>query len=85
MGWRIEAKARLAQPGDGSNGEKDVGRKIWKGMNSVITLGFIEELDNEGRLMENEYTDFGVTDQECDNMGEMCDPYEGLEDWTRKQ
>jgi len=54
-------------------------------MNSVITLGFIEELDNEGRLMENEYTDFGVTDQECDNMGEMCDPYEGLEDWTRKQ
>ena len=47
-------------------------------IDSVITPGFIEELDDEGRLMENEYTDFGVTDQECDNMGEMYDLYEGL-------
>ena len=44
----------------------------------VITLGFIEKLDNEGRLIENEYLDFGVMDEEFDNMGEMCDPYEGL-------
>jgi len=44
----------------------------------VITPGFIEKLDNEGRLIENEYLDFGVTDEEFDNIGEMCDPYEGL-------
>jgi len=44
----------------------------------VITPGFIEELDDKGRLIENEYLDFGVTEQECDDMGEMCDPYEGL-------
>ena len=44
----------------------------------VITLGFIEELDNGGRLMENKYMDLGVTNQKCNNMGEMCDPYEGL-------
>ena len=45
---------------------------------SVITPGFIEELDNKGRLIEKEYLDFGVTDEECDDIGEMCDPYEGL-------
>ena len=44
----------------------------------VITPGFIEELDDKERLIENEYLDFGVTEQECDDMGEMCDPYEGL-------
>ena len=44
----------------------------------VITPRFIEELDDEGRLMKHEYPDFGVTDQECDKIGEMCDPYEGL-------
>jgi len=35
-------------------------------------------LDDEGRLIENQYLDFGVTEQEYDNMGEMCDPYKGL-------
>jgi len=49
----------------------------WRG-GTVITPGFIEELDNEGRLIEKEYPDFGVMDEECNNMGEMCDPYEGL-------
>jgi len=44
----------------------------------IITPGFIEELDDKGRLIENKYLDFGVMEQECDNMGEMCDPYEGL-------
>ena len=44
----------------------------------VITPGFIEELDDEGRLIGNKYPDFGVTDQECDNTGEMYDPYESL-------
>ena len=45
---------------------------------SVITLGFIEEVDGKRRLMEDECLDFGMTDQECDKMGGMCDPYEGL-------
>ena len=49
----------------------------WRG-DTVITPGFIEKLGNKERLMENEYTDFGVIDQECDNIGEMCDLYEGL-------
>ena len=48
----------------------------------VITPGYIEEvndeLDNEGRLRNNEYLHYKVTDEECDGMGEMCDPYEGL-------
>ena len=41
----------------------------------VMTLGFIKELDNEGRLMEEEYN---VTEQEYDEMEKICDPYEGL-------
>jgi len=41
----------------------------------VITPGFIEELDNEERLIEEEYN---VTKQEYDEMEKMCDPYEGL-------
>jgi len=49
---------------------------------TVITPGYIEEvnneLDNEGRLRNNEYLHYEVTDEECDGMGEMCDPYEGL-------
>jgi len=45
---------------------------------TVITPRFIEELDNEERLIEEEYLDYGVTEQECDEMGEMCDPYEDL-------
>jgi len=44
----------------------------------VITPGFIEELNGEGRLMEDKYPDFRVIDQEHDKMGETCDPYEGL-------
>ena len=40
-----------------------------------MTLGFIEELNNRRRVMEEEYS---VTEQECDEIGEMCDPYEGL-------
>ena len=44
----------------------------------VITPGYIEELDDEGRLRNNEYLHYEVTDKECDEMGEMCDPYEGL-------
>jgi len=49
----------------------------WRG-GTVITPGFIEELDNKGRLIENKYLDFGVMDEECDDIREMCDPYEGL-------
>jgi len=45
---------------------------------TVITPGYIEELDNEGRLLEDEYPYYGVTDEECDGIGEMCDPYKGL-------
>jgi len=44
----------------------------------VMTSGHIEELDNKGRLLEDEYSYYGVTDKERDRMGEMCDPYEGL-------
>jgi len=32
--------------------------------NGVITPGFIEELDKEGRLIEDKYLDLGVMDQE---------------------
>ena len=44
----------------------------------VITPGYIEELDDKGRLRNNKYQHYKVTDEECDRMGEMCDPYEGL-------
>jgi len=44
----------------------------------VITPGYIKELDNKRRLLEDEYPYYGVTEEECDGMGEMCDPYEGL-------
>jgi len=44
----------------------------------VITPGHIEELDDEGRLLEDEYPYYGVTDEEHDGIEEMCDPYEGL-------
>jgi len=44
----------------------------------VITPGHIEELDDKRRLLEDEYPYYGVTDEEHDGMGEMCDPYEGL-------
>jgi len=44
----------------------------------VITSGYIEELDDEGRLRNNEYLHYEVIDEECDGMGEMCDLYEGL-------
>jgi len=45
---------------------------------TVITPRFIEELDNEGRLIKEEYLDYGVIEQEHDKIGEMCDPHEGL-------
>jgi len=45
---------------------------------TVITPGYIEELDDEGRLIGEGYLNYGVTDKEHDEMGEMCDPYEGL-------
>ena len=45
---------------------------------SVITPGYIEELDNEGRLLEDEYPYYGVTEEEHDGMEEMCNLYEGL-------
>ena len=45
---------------------------------AVITSGYIEELDNEGRLVDSEYLHYEVTDEERDSIGEMCDPYEGL-------
>ena len=45
---------------------------------SVITPGHIEELDDKGRLLEDEYPYYRVTNKERDGMGEMCDPYEGL-------
>jgi len=44
----------------------------------VITPGYIEELDDEGRLVDNKYLHYEVTDEERDRMGEMCNPYEGL-------
>jgi len=44
----------------------------------VITPGYIKELDDEGRLLEDEYPYYGATEEERDGMGEMCDPYEGL-------
>ena len=49
----------------------------WRG-GTVITPGYIEELDDEGRLRNNEYLHYEVTNEECDGMGEICDPYEGL-------
>jgi len=51
----------------------------WRGGGStVITPGFIEELNNEGRLIGNKYADFEGTDQECDDIERMYNPYEGL-------
>ena len=47
-------------------------------LSRVITPGYIEELDDEGRLVDNDYLHYEVTDEERDGMGEMCDPYEGL-------
>jgi len=44
----------------------------------IITPGFIEELDNERKLMKDKYPDFGVMDQEHNEVKEMCDSYEGL-------
>ena len=44
----------------------------------VITLGYIKELDDKGRLIGEGNLNYGVTDKECDEMEEMCDPYEGL-------
>jgi len=44
----------------------------------VITLGYIEELDGERRLIGERCLNYGVTDKECDKMEEMYDPYEGL-------
>ena len=41
----------------------------------VITPGYIEELDGEGRLIGEGYLNYRVTDKECDKMGEICDPY----------
>ena len=49
----------------------------WRG-GTVITPGHIEELDDERRLLEDEYPYYGVMDEERNRMGEMCDPYEGL-------
>jgi len=45
---------------------------------TVITPGYIEELDNEGRFLEDKYPYYEVTDKERDEIREMCDPYEGL-------
>ena len=45
----------------------------------VITPRYIEELDDKGRLRNNEYLHYEVTDEECDGIGEMCDPYESLQ------
>ena len=44
----------------------------------VITPGYIKELDDEGRLLEEEYPYYGVTEEGHDGMEEICDPYEGL-------
>ena len=49
----------------------------WRG-GTVITPGYIEELDNEGRLRNNEYLHYEVTNEEYNGMGEMCNPYKGL-------
>jgi len=53
----------------------------WRG-GTVITRGYIKEVNNElddkGRLRNNEYLHYEVTDEEYDGMGEMCDPYKGL-------
>jgi len=53
------------------------GEESWR-RGTVITPGYIEELDNERRLLEDEYPYYGATEEECDRMREMCDPYEGL-------
>ena len=44
----------------------------------IITLCYIKELDDKGGLIGEGYWNYGVTDKECDKMGEMCDPYEDL-------
>jgi len=53
----------------------------WRG-GTVITPGYIKEvndkLDDERRLRNNKYLYYKVTNEECDRMGEICDPYEGL-------
>jgi len=49
----------------------------WRG-DTVITPGHIEELDNEGRLWEDKYPYYRVTNEECNKMEEICDLYESL-------
>jgi len=44
----------------------------------IITLGYIEELDDEERLIRKGYWNYGVMDKECDEMGKMYDSYKGL-------
>ena len=54
-------------------------RDAWEhNRTAVITPGYIEELDDEGRLLEEEYPYYRATEEGRDGMGEMCDPYEGL-------
>ena len=52
-------------------------KESWR-RGTVITLGYTEELNNEGRSIGEGYLNYGVTDKECDEIGEMCDPYENL-------
>jgi len=49
----------------------------WRG-GTVITPGYIEELDDEGRLLKDECPYYGAMEKERDGMRKMCDPYEGL-------
>ena len=44
----------------------------------VITLGYIKELDNKGRIIREGYSNYKVTNEEHDEMGEICDLYDGL-------
>jgi len=43
----------------------------WRG-GTVITPSYIEELDDKGRLVNNKYLHYKVTDEEHDRMGGRC-------------
>jgi len=74
---KIRKKVWMEKDGNNS-GNSSRGRILEGGGSTVITPGFIEELNNEGRLIGNKYADFEGTDQECDDIERMYNPYEGL-------
>jgi len=74
---RQEVGERIWEEKDGDDSRNSSGGRILEG-GHCHNPGHIEELDDEGRLLEDKSSYYRVTDEERDRMGEICDPYEGL-------